>query len=350
VPDPYFGGKGPEREGCSFCGGCMTGCRQNAKNSLDKNYLYLAVHKGAEVLPEHFVTSVKPAGSSDGSDGYEIRFKKTTSFLPSRKSVVRAKGVIISGGVLGTVRLLLDMKRKYLPGLSDNIGNFIRTNNESLVLVDSRDYSKDFSKGIAIGSIYPPDENSHIEPVRYGSGSGFWKILGVPLTHGSNVLVRIGKLLYHLVCHPFAWLHIYVTKDHAKQSVILLFMQHLNSTLKFKRGLFSLRSGISEGEAPTAFMEESKKLAEKVAGVIRGKPFVLVTEAITGIPTTAHILGGAVIGRTSGDGVIDINHKVFGYQNLFVCDGSAISANPGVNPSLSIAAMTERAISKFPDK
>ncbi|MGD0581647.1 MAG: GMC oxidoreductase [Bacteroidales bacterium] len=350
VQDPYFGGEGPDREGCSFCGGCMTGCRHNAKNTLDRNYLWLAAKKGAEILPEHIVRSIRPSGAADGSDGYEISFKRKTSFLFSRRKTVRSSGVVVAGGVLGTVRLLLDMKRKHLPLLSNNVGNFIRTNNESLILVDSRDYSKDFSKGVAIGAIFPPDENSHIETVRYSSGSGFWKLLCVPLTHGRNVLSRTGKLLYHLLRHPYSWLHVYFTLDHAKQSVILLYMQHLNSTLNLRRGLFSLRTEVSSGEAPTAFMPESKKLAEQVSEIISGKPFVMITEAISGMPTTAHVLGGCVIGSSAEDGVIDTYHRAFGYQNLYVCDGSAISANPGVNPSLSISAMTERAMASVPVK
>jgi len=350
VPDPYFGGEGPEREGCSFCGSCMTGCRHNAKNSLDKNYLYLAAKKGADILPEHRVTSIRTEGSSDGSSGYEIIFRRTTSYIFARSKKIKADGIILAGGVLGTVRLLLDMKRKHLPRLSDKAGGFIRTNNESLVLVDSREYSKDFSKGIAIGSIFPPDENSNIEPVRYGTGSGFWKLLAVPLTHGRNIFVRTGKLLFHLIRHPFSWFHIYFTKDFAKQSVILLFMQHLNSTLKLRRGLFKLRSQMSSGDAPTAFMSESKSLSEQFSEIINGKPFVLITEAVTGIPTTAHILGGSVIGRSASEGVIDVNHKVFGYNNMYVCDGSSVSSNPGVNPSLTITAMTERAMDKIPAK
>jgi cholesterol oxidase len=350
VPDPYFDGQGPEREGCSFCGGCMTGCRHNAKNSLDKNYLYLAAEMGADILPENRVVSLKPYELPDGSSGYELIFRRTTSFVFAPGKKVKAGGVILAGGVLGTVRLLLDMKRRHLTGLSDKAGCYIRTNNESLVLVDSRDYSKDFSKGIAIGSIFPPDENSHVEPVRYGSGSGFWKLLAVPLTHGRNTFIRIGKLLYHLIRHPFSWLHIYTTKDFAKQSVILLFMQHLNSTLKLKHGLFNLRSQISTGDAPTAFMPESKLLAEQVSEIIKGKPFVLITEAVTGIPTTAHILGGAVIGGSASEGVIDINQKVFGYHNMYICDGSAVPANPGVNPSLTITAMAERVMDRIPNK
>jgi cholesterol oxidase len=350
VPDPYFNGEGPDREGCSFCGSCMTGCRHNAKNTLDKNYLYLAEKKGAHVLAEHRVTSIIPTGSPEGQNGYQVIFKKTSAFLFSKNIKAQTTGIILAGGVLGTVRLMHDMKRSFLPGLSSMVGDCIRTNNESLVLIDSKDFTKDFSKGIAIGSIFPPDENSHLETVRYGSGSGFWKMLGVPLTHGRNAFARTGKLLYHLIRHPFSWLHIYVTKDFAKQSVILLFMQHIDSTLKLRRGLFGLKSNMTTGVAPTAFMPESKKIAEQVSSIIKGKPFVLVTEAITGIPTTAHILGGSVIGKSISDGVIDKEQKVFGYSNMYVCDGSAVSSNPGVNPSLTIAAMTERAMDKIPAK
>jgi cholesterol oxidase len=327
----------------------MTGCRHNAKNTLDKNYLYLAAQNGADVLPEHSVKYIRTIdGQSSGESGYEIGFRRSTAYLFSKTKKVSARGVVFAGGVLGTVRLLLDMKKGCLPRLSTEIGNNIRTNNESLVLIDSREYSKDFSRGIAIGAIFPPDENSHLEPVRYGSGSGFWKLLGVPLTHGRNMFTRICKLIVHLLIHPLSWFHIYFTKNHAKQSVILLFMQHINSTLRFKRGLWNLRSGISTGDAPTAFIPESKKLAEEVSRIIKGKPFVLVTEAVTGIPTTAHILGGAVIGKNIDEGVVDTDQKVFGYENMYVCDGSAISANPGVNPALTITAMTERAMSRIP--
>lgn len=350
VPDPFFDGAGPEREGCSFCGSCMTGCRHDAKNSLDKNYLHLASEMGADILPEHRVISIKTTGSADGSSGYEIVFRKSTSYVYAPAKRIKAGGIILAGGVLGTVRLLLDMKRKNLLHLSDKVGSYIRTNNESLVLVDSKDYSKDFSKGIAIGSIFPPDEYSHIEPVRYGSGSGFWKLLAVPLTHGRNIFTRTGKLLYHLIRHPFSWMHVYFTKDFAKKSVILLFMQHINSTLVLKRGLVNLKSRMSSGNAPTAFMPESKNLSEQFSEIVNGKPFVLITEAITGIPTTAHILGGSVIGRSASEGVIDINQKVFGYNNMYVCDGSAVSSNPGVNPSLTITAMTERVMDKLPFK
>ncbi len=218
------------------------------------------------------------------------------------------------------------------------------------MLVHSTQKEKDFSKGVAIGSIFPPGEHTHLEAVRYGSGSGAWKMLGVPLTHGRSVLGRILKLFGRLISDPLSWLRIYSSKNFAKESVILLFMQQIDSTLRFRKGLTNLRSTMATGPAPSAFMPFAKELAEAVADEVEGTPFVMSTEALTGTPLTAHILGGCVIGKDANSGVIDKDQKVFGYQNLYVCDGSAISANPGVNPALTITAMTELAMSKIPDK
>ncbi|MCP4312658.1 MAG: GMC family oxidoreductase [Bacteroidetes bacterium] len=346
VPDPYFGGEGPRRSGCNHCGSCMTGCRYNAKNTLDKNYLYLAEKGGAEVLPEKKVYRIEPVGSSNGDEGYRLWLKDSTGIL-KRKKRLTSRGVVLSGGVLGTVRLLLNLKNRYLPGLSDQVGAGIRTNNESLALVHSRNKEKDFSRGVAIGSIFPPDEDTHLEPVRYGSGSGFWKLLGVPLTHGKSMAGRILKLIWSFISRPLPWFRVWFSKDFAKESMILLFMQHLDSTLRLKRGVLNLRSVLSSGPAPSAFMPLAKKLADSTAREVDGAPFVMVSEAILGTPLTAHILGGSVIGKDAESGVIDKNHRVFGYRNLYVCDGSAISANPGVNPALTITAMTERVMSKI---
>lgn len=349
VPDPYFDGEGPERTGCTFCGACMTGCRYNAKNTLDKNYLYLAEKKGAKVLAGKKAISIKPKDLGIGKDGFRVTVKDSTRLI-KRFSNYTAHGVIMAGGVLGTVRLLLDMKRKHLKGISEMVGNQIRTNNESLVLVHSRQKEKDFSKGVAIGSIFPPDKDTHLEAVRYGSGSGFWKLLGVPITHGKTVVGRVLKLGANLFTQFLPWVRIYVSRNFAKESTILLFMQHLDSTLRFKRGLVNLRTVLSTGSSPSASMPLAKKLAEAMSKVVDGTPFVMTTEAITGTPTTAHILGGCVIGKDHNEGVIDQDQKVFGYNNLYVCDGSAISSNPGVNPALTITAMTERVMDKIPGK
>jgi cholesterol oxidase len=349
VQDPFFQGEGPQRSGCSHCGGCMTGCRHNAKNSLDKNYLYLAGRKGAEVLEGKKVVRIEPTDRKDGEQGYRVVVRDSVKII-RRKTSYSCNRLILAGGALGTVRLLLNMKRKYLTNLSDQLGDQIRTNNESLVLVHSRQKEKDFSRGVAIGSIFPPDRDTHLEAVRYGSGSGFWKMMGIPLTHGRTVMERILKLAWRLISSPVSWLRIYVSRDFARESMILLFMQHLDSTLRFRRGLINLRSSISDGEPPSAFMPLAKVLAETTSEVLNGTPFVMATEALTGTPTTAHILGGCVIGEDPRSGVINRDHEVFGYRNMLVCDGSAISANPGVNPALTITAMTERVMDKIPGK
>ncbi len=349
VADPYFGGEGPVRSGCNHCGGCMTGCRHHAKNTLDKNYLYLAEQKGARVLEGKKVMRILPLGDSGGSEGYRVTVRDSVRFF-KRRDTFTCRGLILAGGVLGTVRLLLDMKPKYLPDLSDQLGEQIRTNNESLVLVHSRQKEKDFSKGVAIGSIFPPDRDTHLEAVRYGSGSGFWKMMCVPMTYGHSIAGRMLKLLWKLLSSPVSWLRIFVSRNFARESVILLFMQHLDSTLRFRRGLVNMRSGMSKGEPPSAFMPFASELAHATADVVHGTPFVMLTEVLAGTPTTAHILGGCVIGKDAATGVIDKDHQVFGYSNMYVCDGSAISANPGVNPALSITAMTERAMERIPVK
>ncbi len=349
VPDPYFGGRGPARKGCTFCGACMTGCRYDAKNTLDKNYLYLAGRQGAQVLPRKKVVRIEDLGQSAGTNGYSITYTTSTGLF-RRRFTLTAGGVVLSGGVLGTVRLLLDMKPRHLRSLSDQVGNYIRTNNESLVLVHSGRKEKDFSQGVAIGSIFPPDEDTHAEAVRYGSGSGFWKTMGVPMTAGGSFLRRLFSLAGQFITRPGAWLRIYLSRNFARESFILLIMQHLESTLRFKRGFGRMRSVLSTGKAPSAFMPVAGQLARATAERVKGTPFVMVTEALTATPTTAHILGGCVIGRTREEGVIDSDHRVFGYNNLYVCDGSAVSSNPGVNPALTITAMTERAMSKIPPK
>lgn len=346
VKDPYFGGKGPDRSGCIFCGACMTGCRHNAKNTLDKNYLYLAEQLGAEILPEHKVVDVLPRGNR-GEKGYEVVFKKSTSwFSPSRK--VWAKGVIFAAGVLGTVSLLLKLKKSSLPGLSDQVGRMVRTNNESLTLntVYEGEYSGRMSEGLAIGSIMTLDKDSHVEPVRYGKGSGFWGSLVVPVVDERNFWLRNLKWVAKFIGQLFVRIKILFTRDFASSTSILLFMQHLDSRLHFRRGWFGLRTGV-EGDAPTAFIPEALRFATRYAKSIKAISSVMFTESISGIPSTAHILGGACMGRDASKGVIDKDNRVFGYENMYVFDGSMISANPGVNPSLTIVAITEYGMSKI---
>ena len=351
VPDPYFNGKGPERTGCNSCGACMTGCRYNAKNSLDKNYLHLAVNKGLKIIAENEVTGVKPNGKADGSEGYNITYQHSTSLLNKRKTTVRSKAVIFSGGVLGTVKLLLHLKKTTLPNLSARVGDDVRTNNESLIFNVNPDKEKDLTKGIAIGSVYHADENSHLEPVRYGRGSGFWRTLLVPVVSEGNFFSRLFQMTGKVLRQPFIYLRLFTVKDFSKQSIVLLFMQHLDSTLSLRKGVFGMKSSITKGSQPKAQIPFAARLAEEYGKLIGGgKSFVVLTESVLNMPSTAHILGGAVMGANVEEGVIDKNNRVFAYKNMLICDGSTVSANPGVNPSLTITALSERAMSKIPIK
>ena len=348
VPDPYFGGRGPRRTGCNFCGGCMLGCRNNAKNTLDKNYLYLAQQLGATIQAESEVYDVSPLGRADGADGYRVMWRASTSLI-KKKGEFTCRGVVFSGGVLGTVNLLLKLKQRSLPNISDRLGDHIRTNSESLVGVTTFDRSRDFSDGVAIGSILHTDDHSHLEPVRYSAGSGFWRLLMAPMAFGKYMLERVVKMGFDFVAHPVQNLKVYFVDDWARRTQILLYMRTLNSTLRFKRGWFGMKTTLAQGERPSAFVPEAKDLAERYSKLVDGKPMVLVTETVAGIPTTAHILSGCTMGRDREEGVIDRDNRLFGYENIYVCDGSAISANPGVNPSLTITALSERAMSKIPE-
>ncbi len=349
VPDPYFDGKGPTRSGCISCGACMTGCRYNAKNSLDKNYLYLARQLGVDILAEHLVTDVSPHDQERGTTGYKVSVKESTNYF-GKKRTFTSKGIIFSGGVLGTIDLLLKLKGTNLPNLAPSLGNTIRTNNEALILNVTEKNDHDFTKGVAIGSIIDIDENSHLEPVRYGDGSGFWRVLIGPMISEPNFFLRLIKLILEPIKSPVKWFKIATVKNFSRHTSIILFMQHLDSTLKFSRGIFGLKSAISTGATPSAFIKEAHHAAREFNDIIDGKPMALFTETITGIPSTAHILGGACMGETENEGVIDKDNKVFNYENMYIFDGSMISANPGVNPSLSITAITEYGMSKIPSK
>ena len=350
VKDPYFKGKGPDRTGCTHCGACMTGCRYNAKNTLDKNYLFLAQQLGAKIVAEKEVFNVSPLGEKDGSEGYKIDYK---SRIGSKKiNSVTAKGVIFSGGVMGTVPLLLELKEASLPNLSNSVGSNVRTNNESLLLLTSTDKnSKDYSKGLAIGSVLHTDKNSHLEPVRYGEGSSFFRLLTVPTIHNKFAIIRILGILGLLLKYPLKLIKTFFVINYAKRTTVLLFMQTLDSTLQIKRGrLTRIKSVKEEGVKPNAFIPEALTLGKKYGKLVNGIPYANITDVLLGTPTTAHILGGSVMGKDKNEGVIDKNCKVFGYKNMMVCDGSMISANPGVNPSLTITAITEYAMSKIPNK
>ncbi len=355
VPDPYFNGKGPARTGCNQCGGCMLGCRYNAKNTLDKNYLYLAEKNGCKIQPDSCVEIIKPLDS----EGYAVYIRTSAWWQTKKLKRITAKKVILAGGVLGTVPLLLKMKeQEYLPKLSKQLGAFVRTNNESILGIMSPKSKHDFSQGIAISSILHTDDHSHLEPVRYSRGSGFFRLLMAPHSKGRNILTRVTGAFKNLVSNPQGWLAAAFASDFSKSTQILLYMQSLDSTLSLTRGrgLFNffqrgLQSNLSKRElAPAASIPEASALAEKFASKTGGVVANIFQETLLGIPSTAHILGGCCMGSNAQEGVINHKHEVFGYPGLYVIDGSAMSANPGVNPSLTITAMAERSMTFIPER
>ncbi len=358
VPDPYFGGEGPARTGCIRCGGCMVGCRHEAKNSLDHNYLFFAEKRGAVVQADTEVTWVRP--HADG--GYELTTRVGTHAIPwlDRREVVRARQVVFAGGCMGTVPLLLRLREREdgLPRLSPRLGHFVRTNSEVLVGVISRNRELDLSKGIAIGSIVHTDEHSHLEPVRYPAGSGFFRLQAMPMATGATPWARFWDAIRRTLRHPLHAIIAWFVSDWARSAMILLYMRTVDGTLRlrrgrsgwtlYRRGTMTERQG--HGAPAVATDPEAAALAERVAKKLDGFPQSMLTETLLGIPTTAHILGGCTIGDAPENGVIDVQHRVFGHEGLYVVDGSTMSANPGVNPSLTITAMAERAMSFIPGK
>ena len=345
-PDPYFGGQGPARTGCIRCGGCMLGCRHGAKNTLDLNYLYLAERHGAVVVPETEVTSVRPA--DDG--GYGVEALQGSHWPRRRKVHYRADRVIFAGGVMGTVPLLLKLREdpSALPRLSARLGHLVRTNSESLIGVVTRRRDRDLSRGLAIGSILHTDEHSHLEPVRYPAGSGFFRIMALPHVSGDTLGRRAASGLGALFRRPLRIAEAACVPDWAKYTMILLYMRSTDGHLQMKRSYGRLSTALADGPAPRASMPEADALAKMVAARLDGEPQSMLTETLLGIPTTAHILGGCAMGRNTDEGVIDSKHRLYGHSGLYVIDGSAVSANPGVNPSLTITALAERAMSLIP--
>jgi cholesterol oxidase len=345
VADPYFGGAGPDRTGCLHCGACMTGCRHGAKNTLVKNYLWLAERAGATVRPLTTVTAVRPAGA-----GFRVETARTGAWLRPRREVIEADQVVFAAGALGTQTLLHRMKAAgALPGLSDRVGSLTRTNSESILgaTVPRRQARTDFSAGVAITSSIHPDRRTHIEPVRYGRGANAMGLLQSVLVDGGPRRGR--RWLAQVAAHPLAYARLLSVRDWSRRTVIALVMQsHDNSlTTRWRRG--RLRTVPGHGAPNPTWIPAGNEAARLLAEEIGGVPGGSVTEAFD-IPVTAHILGGAAIGGSPETGVVDPYHRVYGYPGLHVVDGAAVSANLGVNPSLTITAQAERAMSFWPNR
>ncbi|MCS6912674.1 MAG: GMC family oxidoreductase [Myxococcales bacterium] len=355
VPDPYFGGEGPPRTGCIQCGGCMIGCRFGAKNTLDQNYLYLAERKGLTLFADSEVTAIRPQPGG----GYEVEALHGASMHRRERRRYTTRQVILSGGVLGTVELLLRNRARpdCLPRLSSRVGDFVRTNSEVLIGIVSQRRDLDMSQGIAISSILHTDEHSHLEPVRYPAGSDFFRILALPHAPGSTLPTRMAAAAASVWRNPLGAVRAWTVRDWARHTMILLYMRSTEGHLSLRlgrslrtAGRLGLTTMLADGPAPVASIPEATELARRVAHKVNGFAMSMLTETLFGVPTTAHLLGGCVMGRGPDEGVIDACHRVFGYDGLYVVDGSAVSANPGVNPSLTITALAERAMSFIPPR
>jgi cholesterol oxidase len=355
VPDPFFGGEGPERTGCQLCGRCMVGCPHGAKNTLVKNYLHLAERRGAQVLPERTVVDVRPLGAGDGSDGYEVVSVRSGAWVNRDRRVHRARGVVVAAGPLGTNTLLQRCRLGgSLPRISNRLGELVRTNSEAILTVTvPEDYPDDLTKRVAITSSIYPDPHTHIETVSYGNDGDSMRALYTMLVGDGTRLTRPLKLLGQILLHPGRFAQMLFAKHWSRRTIILLVMQTLDNAiaLRPRRGPFGTLWLTTEQDPerpnPT-FIPVANQAAEWFAKRTGGIAQSSVMEALFNIPTTAHILGGAVIAPDPAHGVIDARQRVFGYENLLVCDGSAIPANVGVNPSLTITALAEHAMSFVP--
>ncbi|MCE0486266.1 FAD-dependent oxidoreductase [Ornithinimicrobium sediminis] len=351
VPDPYFGGVGPPRTGCLQCGECMTGCRHGAKNTLLKNYLGLAERAGAQVVPMTTVTDVEQR--SDGR--WTVRARRTGPGRPGRASTWTARHVVLAAGTYGTQRLLHRLRDSgRLPGLSPRLGELTRTNSESIVGASTMrvDPARDLTRGVAITSSFHPSASTHIEPVRYGKGSNAMALLQTLLTDGGTGRPRWLQLLGEAARRPHHLARMLIAHRWSERTVIALVMQSLdNSITTFTRrgwtGRRRLTSRQGRGEPNPGWVPEGNDAVRRVARLIGGFPGGSWGELFD-VPLTAHFLGGCVIGATRESGVVDPYHRVHGYPTLYVVDGSAVSANLGVNPSLTITAQAERAMSMWP--
>ncbi len=355
VPDPYFDGEGPDRTGCMQCGRCMVGCPHGAKNTLVKNYLWLAERRGVEVTPNRTVTEIRPLGAADGSEGYAVTSERS-GMLPGRgRRTIRARGVVVAAGALGTNKLLQRCRLGgSLPRISSRLGELVRTNSEVILAVTvPEDYPDDLTKRVAItGSIYP-DPHTHIETVTYGKDGDSMNALYTLLVGDGTRLTRPLKLLAQIVRHPLRFAQVMWPKGWSRRTIIVLVMQTLDNAIalrpKLKRsGDVRLQTEQDPERPNPTFIPVANEAAEWLAERTGGIAQSAVNEALFNVPTTAHILGGAVIGHSPEDGVVDNRQRVFGYENLLVCDGAAVPANVGVNPSLTITALAEHAMADIP--
>ena len=350
-PDPFFGGKGPSRTGCIQCGECMTGCRHNAKNTLPKNYLGLAEAAGATVHPMTTVTALKPL--PDG--GYAVRVQRTGSTAKHLRRTMTAEHVIMAAGTYNTQKLLHRMKDGgLLPRLSPMLGKLTRSNSEALLGATTSDRKADYTQGVAITSSFYPEPHTHVEPVRYGKGSNSMAFLLTILTDEEAGVPRWRTWLNEAVRHPAHAAQALWVRRLSERGIVALVMQTVDNSLtlfgeRTRSGRWRLSSSQGEGEPNPAFIPVANEVVRRMADEMGGKAFGSVGDLFDA-PMTAHFVGGAVIGPDADHGVVDAYHRAYGHPGLHIVDGAAITANLGVNPSLTITAQAERAMALWPNK
>ena len=350
VPDPFFGGVGPDRTGCTQCGECMTGCRHGAKNTLTTNYLYLAERHGAEIHPLTTVTTVRQLVGG----GYEIDTVRTGRWRTKKADrTFTADQVVFSAGTYNTQKLLHELRATTLPKISPRLGYLTRTNSEAILGVRTSKPKYDYTSGVAITSSWHPDENTHIEPVRYGKGSNSMGMLNTLLTDGGTRHHRWWQFLVAMLRNP-GQLRLLVPRKWSERVIILLVMQSLNNSItvlrkKSRFGRSTLTSTQGDGEPNPTWIPVANQAARQLAENVGGMPGGTWGDLMN-IPMTAHFIGGCSIGTSVDTGVIDPYQRLFGYPGLHVADGSTLTANLGVNPSLTITAQAERAMSMWPNK
>jgi cholesterol oxidase len=346
--DPYFNGLGPMRKGCIECAGCMVGCRENAKNTLDRNYLWFAEKLGLEIMSE-----TKAEKISHKDNLYHVETRCITSLFRNKKSVFRSKGIVVAAGALGTLELLLKQKYKYytLPFLSDMLGQELRTNAETLCAVSGA-FEK-LNNGLAITSVFSPDPLTHVEIVKYPDKSNAMKwFFGLAVSDADTSVGRTWKLFAKTVTHPWQFLKTVFNFSWSTRTVIFLVMQTTDNAMKmiWRKGPFGGRMRIdnSGNKRVPAYIQIGQEVMERYARKVAGIPQNILLEVFFNRPTTAHILGGCPMSENAEAGVIDKNLKVHGYPDFFITDGSVIQGNIGVNPSLTITAVAEYCMSKIP--
>lgn len=353
VPDPYFGGEGPDRTGCTRCGECMTGCRVGAANRLTKNYLWFAAKHGAQIVAEHEVVDVAPIGSPDGSDGYRIVTQRPGSLLQRDRSAVTAGGVVFAGGAVGTNELLADCKhRGSLPRISNRLGELVRTNSEAVLSVLLPDGGETW-RDVTASSRVILEGDTQIEFLTYGPGGDFMRLMFTVLVGRGNIPVRVLKWISAVVRHPRRWFAT-MRSGWSRRTLMMLVMQPRDNAIRFKArkrrlgGGYRIKTEMDRQRPAPTYLDIGHQVAKWVAKQTGGIPQSSIFEAFGNMPMTAHVVGGAAIGASPEVGVVNRHLRVFGYVNMIVCDAAALPANPGVNPALTITALAEHAMSDVP--